>query len=36
MKETIRIAGRRGGESNPGPPEYEVGELTARPRRSVL
>jgi hypothetical protein len=34
-KTSIRIAGRRGGESNTGPLEYEVGMLNARPRRSV-
>jgi hypothetical protein len=26
----------RGLVSNPGPPEYEAGVLTARPRRSML
>jgi hypothetical protein len=34
-KTSIRVAGRRGPESNPGPPEYEVGVLTTRPRRAV-
>jgi hypothetical protein len=34
-KPSTRIAGRRGPESNPEHPEYEVGVLTTRPRRSV-
>jgi hypothetical protein len=28
-KTSIRIAGGRGRKSNPGPPEYEAGVLTA-------
>jgi hypothetical protein len=35
LKPSIRIAGRQGRESNPGNPEYDVGVLTNRPRRSV-
>jgi hypothetical protein len=34
-KTSIRIGGRQGQESNPGPPEYQVGVLATRPRRSV-
>jgi hypothetical protein len=34
-KISIRIGGRRGRESNLGPPEYHVGVLTTRPRCSV-
>jgi hypothetical protein len=33
-KPSIRIAGRRGRDLNPGPPEYE-GVLATRPRRSM-
>jgi len=29
-KTSIRIAGRRGRDSNPGPPEYEAGVLTTK------
>jgi hypothetical protein len=32
----MRRAGCRGWQSNPGPPEYEVGVLTTRQRRSVF
>jgi hypothetical protein len=35
-KISIRIAGHRGLESKPGPPKYELGVLTTRPRRSVI
>jgi hypothetical protein len=34
QKTTISIAGRRGRDQNPEPPEYEAGVLTTRPRRS--
>jgi hypothetical protein len=35
-KISIRIAGHRGREFNPGPPECVSGVLTTRPRRSVF
>jgi hypothetical protein len=34
-KISISIAGRRGRDLNPGPPEYEEGVLSTRLRRSV-
>jgi hypothetical protein len=35
-KTLIRIAGHQGRDLNPGPPEYEAGVSTTRPRRSVV
>jgi hypothetical protein len=35
-KNSIRIAGRRGRESNPGPPNYEAVVLTTPRQRSVV
>jgi hypothetical protein len=32
----VRIVGLRDEICNPGPPEYEAGVLTTRPRRSVV
>jgi hypothetical protein len=35
QKSSISIAGRRGRDLNPGPPEYETGVLITVPRRSL-
>jgi hypothetical protein len=34
-KPSVRITGRQDRDLNPGPPEYEAGMLTTRPRSSV-